>query len=139
MLISLIAALDRNSLIGSEDGFIPWDLPRDKEHLRSYTAGNWMLLGRTTYEEMDSWFTTQIPIVLTSQTDYDARRVVHSVPEAISLARSNGATELVVGGGGKVFATALPHADRLVITRIDKTFEVEKPVRFPEFESSGRW
>lgn len=139
MLISLIAALDENSVIGSEDGFIPWDLPRDKKHFRSYTAGNWMLLGRKTYEEMDGWFTTQSPVVMTRQKDYDARRVVHSIPEAISLARANGATELVVGGGGKIFAEALHHANRLVLTRIEKAYDVENPVHFPDFESSGEW
>lgn len=139
MIVSLIAAMDENRVIGSGDGFIPWDLPRDKEHFRSYTAGRWMLLGRTTYEEMEGWFTTQVPVVVTSRADYPARRVAHSVPEAVAMARRNGATELVVGGGGALFASALPHADRLVLTRIDGTFDVTEPVYFPEFESSGEW
>ncbi len=139
MRISLIAAMDEHRVIGSDDGFIPWNLPRDKEHFRSYTAGRWILLGRTTFEEMDGWFNSQIPVVITRRADYKARRVVRSVPEAIALARSNRAPELVIGGGGKLFASSLPHADRLVITRIEGRFDVKGPVRFPEFESSEKW
>ena len=138
----MIAAMTEDYIIGSEDGFIPWDLPRDKEHFRSYTAGKWMLIGRKTYEEMGGWFTTQIPIVVTRQAGYSptpSHRIAHSVTDAITMARKSGATELVVSGGAGIFTAALPHANRLVITRIDGTVPAEKPTYFPKFESSGRW
>lgn len=142
MLISMIAAMTEDDVIGSEDGSIPWNLPRDKEHFRSYTTGKWMLIGRKTYEEMDGWFTTQVPIIVTRQPDYSPpalHRIAHSVTDAIAIARENGATELVVGGGSEIFAAAMPFSDRLIITRIDGTIPAEKPVFFPKFKSPGQW
>jgi dihydrofolate reductase len=143
MIISLIAAFAENRLLGSESGQIPWDLPRDKTHFRSYTAGKWLLLGRKTYEEMDGWFTDHRPLVLTRSTDFQGfapnHTAVASVPEAIDLARKNGAAELVVCGGAGTFATALPYANTLILTRVQSRIEAEKPVYFPEFESSGHW
>ncbi|HQZ27875.1 MAG: dihydrofolate reductase [Verrucomicrobiales bacterium] len=143
MNVSLIAAFAEDRLLGSEKGHLPWDLPRDKMHFRRYTAGKWLLLGRKTYEEMEGWFTDQRPLILTRSADFRPsaahHAVVSSVPQAIDLASGNGAGELVVCGGAGTFAAALPYADTLVLTRVKTRIEVEKPVFFPEFESSHRW
>jgi len=143
MVITLIAALARGRLIGSAAGRIPWDIPRDREHFRAYTAGKWLLVGRLTYEEMDGWFGERIPLVLTEEvaypTDSPAHRAVSSVSMAIALARDHGAAELVVCGGASVYALSLPLADRLILTRIDLDATVTAPVRFPDFETDPSW
>ncbi len=143
MVISLIAAMDEDRVIGSADRGLPWDLPRDRAHFRASTAGKWVLVGRRTYTEMEGWFGDRRPVVLTSETGFRpfeaGHRVVHSVVAALELARQNGAPELMVLGGGGVFAATLSWADRILLTRIALRATVVEPVRFPDFERSGTW
>jgi dihydrofolate reductase len=138
MKVSMICAMARNRVIGTGHGGIPWRLPRDSRHFRSYTQGHHMLLGRKTFEEMTGWFTTQTPIVLTRRRDYhpESARVVHSVPDAIEWARRAGDDELVVSGGASVYQEALPYADELVLTLVAA---VDGQTRFPDYETVGPW
>jgi dihydrofolate reductase len=136
--LTLIAALDENRLLANAQG-IPWKLPRDVAHFRAYTQGKWLLLGRRTYEEMTGWFTDHTPLVLSSQCGYEPNigRAVASVPQALALAQLAGESELICCGGAQVFATALPYADKLVLTKVHHDFPAGgKPVYFPEFNEN---
>ncbi len=135
MLVSLIAAMGRGRVLAGEHG-IPWDMPRDREHFRAYTAGKAMLLGRRTYGEMRGWFTSQLPIVLTSRSaaEAQARHVVRDAAAAVALASRLGAPELVVSGGGMTYKAALPLVQRMILTLIDADFEGR--ICFPEWEAS---
>ena len=139
MLLTLIAAMDENRLLAEANG-IPWKLPRDVTHFREYTADKWLLLGRTTYEEMRGWFRPgHFPLVLSSRCGWDPEigRVVSSVPQAIAMAEAAGQPELVCIGGGQVFAAALPHANKLLLTRVHASIQPEgRPVYFPEWDAS---
>lgn len=134
MTISLIVAISNNGVIGCREGGIPWHLPRDRSHFRNYTAGKWLLLGRTTFQEMDGWFTDQTPLVLTSKTDLKVPHGyrVKSVEEAIYLARQKTAPELVICGGAEVYRQALPFVKKMIVTRVDT--EVESGICFPNVE-----
>jgi dihydrofolate reductase len=120
MIITLIAALDEDGAIGRREGGLPWRLPAESAHFRSYCRGRWMLLGRKTFDEMHGWFSDETVLVLThSPSSVSAPgHAVRSVEEAIELAATAGAAELVVAGGAEVFALALPYATRLVLTRV---------------------
>ncbi|HSI63546.1 MAG TPA: dihydrofolate reductase [Candidatus Saccharimonadia bacterium] len=139
MLLTLIAAIDDNRLLADERG-IPWKLPRDVAHFREYTTDKWLLLGRTTYEEMQGWFQPgHVPLVLSSRCGWDPKigRVVSSVPQAIATAEAAGQSELVCIGGGQVFAAALPYADKLLLTRVHARIQpAGRPVYFPAWEES---
>lgn len=136
MRVTLIAAVAKHGVIGSRSGGIPWSLPRDTRHFRSYTRGKWMLLGRKTFEEMEGWFTDQTPVVMTRSDDFapPLGHRVSGVGEAIELAESNHADELVVSGGSAIYHAAMPLANRLVITHIEGAFEGD--LRFPEIEEA---
>ncbi len=140
-LLTLIAAMDENRLLANEHG-IPWHLPRDVVHFREYTTDKWLLLGRRTYQEMRGWFREgHMPLVLTHQREFipNIGRSVATIEEALTLAEQAGQTELVCCGGAQVYATALPLADRMVLTRVQSTFLPEKiPVYFPHW-SPHEW
>ena len=125
----------------SEDGFIsmgkgvPWDLPGDREHFRAFTKGKWLLVGRTTYEEMTGWFDEgRMPLVLTRQSGYQSQsgRTVGSAAQAVQMARAAGQAELVVIGGGQVYAEAMPFAHRLLITHVG--MKIGRAIRFPNID-----
>jgi dihydrofolate reductase len=139
-VLTFIAALDENGLIGDEHG-IPWRLPRDVAHFREHTHGKWILVGRTTYEEMRGWYREgDTPLVLTSQCGWDPEtgRVVSSVPHALALAESAAQAEVVCIGGGQTFAAALPYADRMILTRVHHAFPAaEDAAYFPPWDASA--
>ncbi len=136
MILSMIAAMTPNRVIGTGHGGIPWHLPRDSQHFRDYTAGHHMILGRRTFEEMDGWFTTQTPLVVTRDRQYQrsSAKVVHSIHAAIDHARAAGESEVIVSGGASIYAMALPLANRLVLTIIDAT--IEGTAQFPAYNST---
>lgn len=119
---TLIAVVSADGFISRGQG-VPWDLPRDKEHFRRITQGQWLLLGRRTYEEMIAWFEDRHPLVLTRNQAFipTVGETVSSVEEALRIAGAHGATEVFNCGGGEAFATAMPWADRLVLTYVDST------------------
>lgn len=143
MQISLIAAIDRNRLMGSESGHLPWRLPRDIAHFRAATAGKWLLLGRRTYDEMDGWFTDQTPLILSRDPAWSPQEPFHRVftelSAALDFARASGAGEVIVVGGSQIFAASLEVATRLIVTRIEAVYDVANGVYFPDFEASGEW
>jgi dihydrofolate reductase len=120
--LTLIAAVSADGFISTGTG-VPWHLPRDKEHFRRTTRGQWLLIGRRTYEEMTGWFEDHHPLVLTRSPIYipPAGEVVASVAEALQVAAAGGASELFVCGGGEAYAAAMPCADRLILTHVDST------------------
>jgi dihydrofolate reductase len=116
----LIAAVSADGFISRGQG-VPWDLPVDRAHFRESTRGQWLLLGRRTFEEMHGWFQPgHHPLVLTRQSGLDVPggQTVTSVTEAVRLASDACAHQIVCCGGAEVYAEALPHAQRLVITHV---------------------
>jgi len=128
MTLTLIAALDEDQAIGQSAGGLPWHLPDETAHFRAYCAGKWLLAGRRTYGEMQGWFQpdqrvavltrSPAPLPASGTLAAGAPVAVSSLAAALTLARAAQAAELVVIGGARTYAEALPHADGLVLSRI---------------------
>lgn len=127
MPVALIAALDRNNLIGTETG-LPWRLPRDLKRFRTLTWGKPVILGRKTLELIGGPLPGRHNIVLTHSLAYRAPgcQVVHSLAEALTVARqlaaADGGDEIMIAGGAEVYRQALPLCDRIYLTVVDNTF-----------------
>lgn len=136
MLVTLIAAVSDDGYLSHSKG-IPWHLPSDIQHFRSYTAGKHLLVGRITYQEMVGWFREdQRVFVLTRDSSFTQKRgeAVPTVAEAIQRASAT-AEELVVIGGGQVYAAALPWARRIILTRVHT--QLGQGVSFPAISMSA--
>jgi dihydrofolate reductase len=132
--VVMIAAVSRDGFISRGTG-VPWELPADREHFRRCTAGQWLLLGRRTFEEMRGWFKPgHVPLVLTARPMGDpwSDSGVRSVEEAMARAAAAGARELWVCGGASVYAAALPWADEVILTEVDELLGAGVP--FPRLE-----
>lgn len=121
MLLSLIAAMDRNLVIGV-DGRLPWHLPADLAYFKRVTLGKPVLMGRGTWESIGRPLSGRHNIVITRDPGFRAEgcTVVHSVEAGISAAMP--APELMVIGGASVYAHCLPLAGRMYLTRIEADF-----------------
>ena len=132
MLISMIAAMDANRLIGNGPD-IPWQMPADRGHFRDMTVGKPVVMGRKTFETLKRPLGRRHNIILTRNTAYKAPvgcSVAHSVAGVLELCKE--AEELMICGGAPIYEAFFPHAHRLYLTQIHATFEGD--VYFPEFD-----
>jgi dihydrofolate reductase len=122
MRLSLIAALDRNGVIGDEQG-LPWRLPRDLRRFRELTWGQAVVMGRTTHEHIGRALPGRQNIVLSRQPGLVVPDclVAASLDDALARVETN-VTEVFVIGGRQVYCDALPKLGRMYLTIIDGTF-----------------
>lgn len=117
MSISLIAALDNDSVIG-KDGKMPWHLPDDLKRFKELTVGKYVLMGYNTAMSIGRTLPDRTNLVLSRRhtAPFPGQETVRSLPEAQALA---GGTALMVIGGGEVYRETLPFAMRLYLTWVD--------------------
>ena len=131
MIISIIAGMDKNRLIGHGNR-LPWRLPTDMKHFRRHTLGRPVLMGRKTFESIGKPLPKRTNIILTHDRDYQAAGcvVTHSIKEALDTASD--CEEIMIIGGASIYTLFLPWADRLYLTCIHDCFEGD--VYFPAFD-----
>jgi dihydrofolate reductase len=129
--IALIAAVARNGVIGLH-GRLPWRLPDDLKRFRALTTGHAIVMGRKTWESIGRPLPERQNIVVTHRRGFAAPGgvVAHSLPEAIGLVTLP--SPVFVIGGEAIYRDALPLADLLFLTEIDREFDGD--ARFPDFD-----
>jgi dihydrofolate reductase len=124
MTVTIMAAVARNGVIG-KDGGLPWHLPDDLKRFKATTMGHVLVMGRLTYESIGRPLPGRTTVVVTRQPDWrpegglpDCVLVASTVPAALSTAATVD-EQVFVQGGAQVYADALGHADRMLITWVD--------------------
>lgn len=135
---SLIAAFDKNFLVGAE-GKLPWSLPEDMKLFRRLTMDKPIIMGRKTFESLGRPLPRRTNIVLSTRPDFAAKgcNVVRSLAEAFKAAAATGAAECMVIGGANVYEQALWAVDRAYLTVIRHAFDVKRKrdqVYFPRVD-----
>ncbi|MEZ4951841.1 MAG: dihydrofolate reductase [Saprospiraceae bacterium] len=133
MIISAIAAVAENRVIGVDQD-IPWFLPDDLKWFKKQTLNHHIIMGRATLESLGKPLKNRTHIVITRDMFYAASGclVVHSIEEAIDLARKNGEEEAFIVGGGQIYKQTMDLWDRFYLTEVHA--EVEGNVKFPEWD-----
>ncbi|SFZ82807.1 dihydrofolate reductase [Devosia enhydra] len=132
--IAMIAAVARNGVIGA-DGGIPWRIPSDLAFFKRMTLGKPIVMGRKQYETVGRPLPGRTNIVVTRQAGYqpDGVIVVNDLDAALALAQriavADGASEVMIVGGGEIYRQAMPQAERLYISHVDLSPEGE--ITFP--------
>lgn len=119
--VVLVAALGPGRLIGAGSG-IPWRVPGEQRRFRELTTGHPLVMGRRTYESIGRPLPGRTCVVITRDPDWSAAGVVvaATVAQALRLAAdAPGGDQIMVAGGGEVYAAAIDLADRLEISFID--------------------
>lgn len=131
MSVALVAAMDRNRLIGA-DNQLPWKLPADMRYFRRLTLGHTVLMGRLTWESLGKPLPERRNLVLSrGSLSLKGAEQVTSVEQAIALTAGE---ELMVIGGAQVYRAALPLAQRMYLTFVDGKFNGD--TWFPEWLDS---
>ena len=131
--LALIAAVARNGVIGC-DGDLPWRISADLQYFKSTTMGKPIIMGRRTFESIGKALPGRPNIVVTRKLDFraDDVEVAANLDQALATAAGHGGDEVMVIGGGEIYAAALPQANRLYLTEIH--IEPEGDVYFPALD-----
>jgi dihydrofolate reductase len=127
-VVTLVVAAATGGVIG-HDGRMPWHLPADLAHFKRVTMGKPIVMGRKTYASIGRALPGRLNVVVTRDRAFraDGVAVAHSLDDA--LAACGEAAEVMVIGGGEIYAAALPLASRIHLTEVHAT--VEGDTRFP--------
>ncbi|MDE2371373.1 MAG: dihydrofolate reductase [Burkholderiales bacterium] len=127
MEIVVIAAVARNGAIGRGNELVFRD-PADLARFRAATMGAPVVMGRKTWDSLPPRF-RPLPgrrnIVVSANPAFRAEgaEVAGGLDAAIALAAD--APRLFVIGGARLYALALPRAQRLLLTEVDADYEAD--------------
>jgi len=145
-ILSMIVATADNNIIG-KDNDMPWHLPADLAYFKKVTLGKPIIMGRKTYESIGRPLPGRRNIVISRDENYSPQGkgvagidIVTSVEQALALVDgsdgSDAVEEIMVIGGGAIYAHCLPKADRLYITHIKA--DIDGDTQFPSYDD-GTW
>ncbi len=133
----MIVGVAENGVIGS-DQTIPWRIPSDMAFFKRTTMGKPIIMGRKQYETVGRPLPGRSNIVVTRQQGYQPEGVLvlASLDAAVAVARDiaqkDGIDEIVIIGGGEIYAQMMDRADRLYISHI--ALNPAGDVRFPAID-----
>jgi dihydrofolate reductase len=133
-VVSLVFAVAANRVIGKAGG-LPWRLRDDMAYFQRVTMGKPVVMGRKTFESIPEKF-RPLPgrrnVVVTRNAAWRVKgvEVVGSLEEAFALLAAE--EEVMVIGGGEIYAAAMERAGRLYVTEVGA--DVDGDVFFPEYD-----
>ncbi len=128
--VNFVAAIDDKRGIAKKNK-IPWDLPSDKKYFKNLLAQGPVVMGWKTYvaNGRKPYGPHKNTVLTKDQREADNVEIRHDLQSFFE----NVQEDTWVGGGGQVFAQALPYATHLYLTRVEGDFACD--TFFPEFEN----
>lgn len=128
MKVSLIAAMDKNRVIGKEND-IPWRIPKDWEYVKNTTKGHPIILGRKNLESIGRALPDRRNIILTRDKGFtfNGCEIVHSIEDVFELCKTK---KKFLFSEENRFIICFPYVEKMYITKIHHEFEGD--TFFPE-------
>ena len=132
-----------NRVLGKDNQLL-WHIPDDMKRFKRLTLGHPIIIGRKTFESIVQMLGKPLPgrtnIVVTRDPMWDFVSptsdtviVADSIEDAIEKTKeAPGSEEIFIGGGGQIYAAALPLVDKLYLTLIEDDKEGDS--YFPAYE-----
>ncbi|MDD3171845.1 MAG: dihydrofolate reductase [Bacilli bacterium] len=133
-MISIIVAIGKNNLIGKGND-LPWHYPEDLKYFKEKTLNKTVLMGENTFYSIVNRLGKPLPnrrsIVATLTPDFKYPHV-EVINDLIPFLKEEHREEIFIIGGKQIYKLALPYADRLYITHVNKDYDGD--VFFPEID-----
>lgn len=128
--------MDEERGIG-KGGRVPWRLRADLQRFKALTMGHHLIVGRKTWESIGRPLPGRKIIIVSRGRAYQPAgcaecAVAHTLEAALQLARQAGESEAFIGGGGEIYAQALPMVDCIYLTTVHTRAGCD--VFFPPFD-----
>ena len=122
-----VVAMARNRVIGDGAGLI-WHLPADLKRVKSLTMGCPLIMGRRTWDSIGRALPGRASVVMTRDACWAAEGALRAcnMDAALALSRdwiaaTQGARpEIILFGGGEIYAAGMPLCNRIEATIVDK-------------------
>lgn len=125
-LVGVVAIAD-NGVIGHANA-LPWHISADLKRFRALTIGKPLIMGRKTFASLGRALPGRETIVVTRDEAFVLPVGVFRAPDveaAVGLAHERaaglGAGEIIVAGGGEIYAALFEKLDRLHVTYVHAT------------------
>ena len=128
-MITIIAAAGENNSLGKDNDLV-WHLPDDFKRFKELTSGNYILMGRKTFETFPKPLPNRKHLIITRQEDYQVPEncfVFDTIQSAIDFTDNQ---DIWIIGGGEIYKQSMEIADRIELTRVHSDFEAD--TFFPE-------
>lgn len=135
--LSIIAAVGKNLELGYRNDLI-WKIKEDLHFFKEKTMGNYIIMGKKTYESLPKNLPGRKYIVLTSDltlTSNNKLTIFRNIKEILEFIQSSQESYFYVIGGGQVYSSFLPYVDSMYLTEIDASFE-KADTYFPRFDKN---
>ena len=126
---SMVVAYDRNHGIGADNDLL-WmrDLPADLAHFKKLTTGTSIIMGRRTFESIGSRPLPNRQNIVVSSHPTGVQGVITCA--SLATAYDMAQFDIMVIGGGQMYAAALADVSRVYATEVDASFP-QATVFFP--------
>lgn len=131
-VISIIAAIGSNKELGKDNKLL-WHIPEDFKRFKELTTGHPVIMGRKTFESIGKPLPQRTNIIITRDKNFQQKNclVVHSLDEAINIAKTKDDKEIFIIGGGQIYEQAINIADKLYLTIVKGSFDAD--TFFPDY------
>lgn len=132
---NIIVAISDNNAIGRNNELL-WHISDDLRFFKRKTLGWPVIMGRKTFESIGRALPGRVNVVISRgfSTGEDVE-VAGSLEDAFAVAASTNLEKCFVIGGGQIYAQALAHADRLVVTHVHTVIQ-DADTFFPKIDES---
>ncbi len=138
--MNLIVAVDKKWGIGYQNKLLI-SIPDDMKFFRETTMGNVIIMGKNTLLSFPNGrpLKNRVNIVITHDKSFtcEGAIIVHSVEEALDMAKQYKAENVYVIGGGSIYNQMLPYVDTAYVTYIDYSYQAD--THFPNLDEDDEW
>ena len=124
MKLSMILAMDRNGLIGKDNG-LPWSHSEDLKFFKKMTVGKTVIMGRKTFDSIGKALPNRNNVVISTKfieaeniasggTWDDAKHLADMIAPGV---------DAVVIGGKQLYESVMDEVEEIYVTLIDNTHE----------------
>lgn len=130
--LSIFVAVDEKRAIGKDNKLL-WHISEDLKRFKALTTGHAVIMGENTYHSIGRPLPNRTNIVMTLNENLELPGclVVHSLEEAIRVAKENETEEIIVMGGASIYKQFLPITDRLYLTLVKGEHDAD--TFFPDY------
>lgn len=136
MSISIIVAVAKNNAIGKDNDLL-WHISDDLKRFKKITSGHKIIMGKNTFLSLPVRpLPNRTSIVITDESsdNFEGCIMAYSIEDAMAKCEKD--EECFIIGGGSVYRQFLPFADKLYLTKVDRTYEAD--IFFPAI-SEEEW
>lgn len=136
MTLSIIVAVAANNAIGKDNDLL-WHLPGDLKRFKETTTGHAIIMGKNTFHSLPNGALPNRRNIVVSSTLVPPDGVERYSTLQAALEAVAGEEEVFIIGGAQLYAAALPLADKIYFSRVEKGFPRQIPISRSSTLQSG--